>query len=69
MSTREDAYGESDNTFVPSENLKAGLSTSPMMLITTQQDKVVDDKVLAYEVAASTTGSQGFEVKPSELRP
>ena len=69
MSTREDAYGESDNTFVPSENLKTGLATSPMMLITTQQDKVVDDKVLAYEVAASTTGSQGFEVKPSELRP
>ena len=69
MSTREDAYGESDNTFVPSENLKTGLSTSPMMLITTQQDKVVDDKILAYEVAASTTGSQGFEVKPSELRP
>jgi L-ascorbate metabolism protein UlaG (beta-lactamase superfamily) len=69
MSTREEAYGESDNTFVPSENLKTGLSTSPMVLITTQQSKTVDDKILAYEVAASTTGSKGFEIQPPELRP
>ena len=68
MSTREDVYGESDNTFVPSENLKTGLSAAPMVLITTQQDKLNDDGILAYEVAASTKGTQGFTRQPDVPR-
>jgi hypothetical protein len=68
MSTREDVYGESDNTFVPSENLKTGLSTAPMTLITTQQDKLHDDGILAYEVAAATKGTQGFTRQPDVPR-
>jgi hypothetical protein len=68
MSTREDVYGESDNTFVPSNNLKTGLNAAPMVLITTLQDKDNDDGILAYEVAASTKGTQGFTRQPDVPR-
>ena len=68
MSTREDVYGESDNTFVPSNNLKTGLNAAPMVLITTLQDKDNDDRILAYEVAASTKGTQGFTRQPDVPR-
>ena len=57
MSTREGVYGESDNTFVPSDNLRDGLRAAPMQLLTTLQDPKTDDHILAYVVSAATTGS------------
>ena len=68
MSTREGVYGESDNTFVPSDNLRDGLRAAPMQLLTTLQDPKTDDHILAYVVSAATTGTQGFSRQPDETR-
>lgn len=64
MSTREDVYGETDDTDVPNPKLKAGLGATPLRLLDTLQDpKGADDRILAYEVSASTKGPGGFKVK------
>lgn len=63
LSTREDAYGESDDTDVPNPKLVAGLSASPLRLLTTLQTKG-DDGRLATEVAAPAFGDARFEEQP-----
>jgi hypothetical protein len=70
MSTREDVYGESDQTDVPNTKLKAGLTVAPMRLLTTLQDPAAgDDRILALEVSAPAMGPGGFEVKAPIRRP
>lgn len=64
MSTREDVYGESDETDVPNPKLRAALGAAPLRLLDTLQDPAADDdRILALEVSASTTGPVGFAVK------
>lgn len=69
MSTREDVYGESDETAVPNPKLQAGLAVAPMRLLTTLQNPAADDGILALEVSAPTVGPGGFEVKAPIRRP
>lgn len=64
MSTREDVYGESDETDVPNPKLRAALGAAPLRLLDTLQNPAAaDDRILAFEVSASTKGPDGFAVK------
>ena len=69
MSTREDVYGESDDTDVPNPKLMTGLSSAPLRLLSTLQNPDKDDRLLAIEVAAPAQGPAQFEVQAPVLRP
>ena len=68
LSTREDVYGESDDTLVPNGKLMDGLQKPPLRLISTLQKPDQDDGILAHEVAADARGPGGFEVQAPVMR-
>jgi hypothetical protein len=69
MSTREDVYGESDDTDVPNPKLMTGLSSAPLRLLSTLQNPDKDDGLLAIEVAAPAMGPGQFELQAPVPRP